>query len=61
MHKTGLAAAREHLKYNLTDTAAKTQPAIHNLSQALYLVVDSLERIERRLAQLESLPAKGAK
>jgi hypothetical protein len=56
--KTGLDAAKEHLKYNVTEGARLSQPAIYNLSQALYFVVESLESIEHRLARLDSPPAK---
>ena len=59
--KTGLDAAKEHLSYNLTDAARIAEPAIHNLSQAVYFVVESLERIELRLARLESAQAKGGR
>jgi hypothetical protein len=56
--KTGLDLAKEHLRFNLSDICRTKHPEIHNVSHALYLVVESLERIERRLEKLELPPAK---
>jgi hypothetical protein len=52
--KTGLEAAKHHFKDNLTPSYKQKDPQGHNLSNGLYFLAESLQRIEDRLDALES-------
>jgi hypothetical protein len=52
--KTDLEAAKHYFKDNLTESYKQHNPQGWNLSHGLYFLAESLQRIEDRLAALES-------